>query len=162
MPTDDRIDATLSPADRDAVMAAIQTIRAKLPFLIDLTPEERRGLPKMGDQSRTFVSRALEVATQDDSFLPRSFDVAEMRKDVDLVNALEPIRIALARLAEGVDDTLTRAGSEAYSAGLVVYQAARANGRGGALDTVADELGRRFARKAAADTGGGATAPAKP
>lgn len=103
----------------------------------------------MGDQSRTFVTRALEVATQDDSFLPRSFDVAEMRKDVDLVNAVEPIRLALARLAEGVDDTLTLAGSEAYSVGLVVYQAARGSGRSGALDTVADELGRRFARKSA-------------
>ncbi len=53
-----RIDATLSPGDKDEVLAAIATLKGKLPFLIDLSPEERRALPKMGDKSRAFVSRA--------------------------------------------------------------------------------------------------------
>lgn len=149
---EDRIEATLTQADRDAVLAAIQTIKERLPFLTDLTPDERRALPKMGDRSRTFVDRALEVATQDDSFLPRSFQVAEMRQDVELVNSLESIRLALLQLSEAVDDTYTLAGSEAYTAALVVYQSARAQGRGGPLDAVADELGRRFARKSSGDT----------
>lgn len=39
------------------------TIKQKLPFLIDLIAEERKSLPKMGDKSRAFVSKALEVAT---------------------------------------------------------------------------------------------------
>ncbi|HEV7892558.1 MAG TPA: hypothetical protein VGP08_18235 [Pyrinomonadaceae bacterium] len=42
---DNRISATLSQADRQAVLDAINTIRTKLPFLIDLSPEERRSLP---------------------------------------------------------------------------------------------------------------------
>ena len=54
--SDNRISASLSQADRDAVMKAIATIREKLPFLVDLTTEERRSLPKMGDKSRAFVS----------------------------------------------------------------------------------------------------------
>lgn len=41
---DNRISASLSQADREAVMQAIATIREKLPFLIDLTTEERRAL----------------------------------------------------------------------------------------------------------------------
>jgi hypothetical protein len=45
---DNRISATLSAADRQAVLDAINTIRQKLPFLIDLSPEERRALPKKG------------------------------------------------------------------------------------------------------------------
>lgn len=57
--SDNRISASLSQADRDAVMKAIATIREKLPFLVDLTTEERRSLPKMGDKSRAFVSKAL-------------------------------------------------------------------------------------------------------
>jgi hypothetical protein len=60
---DNRISATLSQADQQAVLSAINTIREKLPFLIDLTPEERRTLPRMGDRSRGFVSQALEVAS---------------------------------------------------------------------------------------------------
>lgn len=61
---DNRISASLSQADREAVMSAIATIREKLPFLIDLTTQERRSLPKLGDKSRAFVSKSLEVATQ--------------------------------------------------------------------------------------------------
>lgn len=34
---DNRINATLSEADRTAIMDAINTIRTKLPFLVDLT-----------------------------------------------------------------------------------------------------------------------------
>lgn len=50
-----RISASLSTSDRDAVLAAITQIRQKLPFLIDLTADERRALPKLGDKSRAFV-----------------------------------------------------------------------------------------------------------
>lgn len=38
------ISATLSNADRLAVMEAIATIKQKLPFLIDLSAEERKAL----------------------------------------------------------------------------------------------------------------------
>lgn len=56
--SENRVDATLTAADQQAVMTAIETIREKLPFLIDLTTEERRGLPKMGDKSRAFVYKS--------------------------------------------------------------------------------------------------------
>jgi hypothetical protein len=66
------ISATLTQADREAVMTAVATIKEKLPFLIDLTADERKALPKMGDKSRAFVTKALEVGTQNPNFLPRS------------------------------------------------------------------------------------------
>lgn len=63
-------------------MAAIATIKTKLPFLIDLSVEERKALLKLGDKSRAFVSKALEVATQNPDFLPRSFDFLMTSGDV--------------------------------------------------------------------------------
>jgi hypothetical protein len=106
----------------------------------------------MGDKSRAFVTQALTVAEQDDSFLPRSFDSAEMRKDVELTEALLPIWTAISSLKELVDDTYTLAGSEAYVSALIVYQAAKANGKGSALDATLDALGQRFARKSKGKT----------
>lgn len=144
---DNRIDATLSQADTTAVMDAISTIRTKLPFLLDLTVDERRTLPKMGDKSRTFVSQALEVAKQNQDLLPRSFDLDEMTRDVELANALQPVMMALTQLQELVEDTYMQVGSEAYTAALLVYQYARAGGHGEALDGLLDALGQRFARK---------------
>ncbi|MDX6694922.1 MAG: hypothetical protein QOF02_2525 [Blastocatellia bacterium] len=150
--TDNRIDATLSSADITAVMDAINTIRAKLPFLLDLTIEERRFLPKMGDKSRAFVSQALEIAKQNPDILPRSFDVDEMRRDVELLSALQPLVIALSQLQELVEDTYLLVGSEAYAAALLLYHYARAAGKGAALDSSLDALSQRFARKSRAAT----------
>jgi hypothetical protein len=146
---ENRIDATLVAADQQAVLAALQTIREKLPFLIDLSPEERRVLPKMGDKSRAFVEKALEVATQHADILPRAFDIAAMQRDVALLQMLEPIALAVAQRSELVDDTQVAVGSEAYVAALTVYQYARHSPYGQGLDAVADQLGRRFIRRAA-------------
>ncbi len=145
---ENRIDASLSADDRKAVLDALQTIRATLPFLVDLTPDDRQSLAKMGDKSRAFVSQALTIAEQDDSFLPRSFDVAEMRQDVELIESLSPIIAAVTQLQELLGDTYALAGSDAYSAALLVYSAAKRSGKGVALDQLADALGQRFARKA--------------
>lgn len=149
---ENRVSATLSDTDQQAVMSAINTIRQKLPFLIDLTPEERHDLPKMGDKSRVFVEQALTVATQNEDILPRSFDVAEMQKDVELLAALATILTALTQLLELVEDTYLEVSSEAYTAALLVYQFARKAGKGGALDKALDALGQRFARKNAKTT----------
>lgn len=144
---DNRISANLSASDRLAVMDAIATIRQKLPFLIDLTTEERKALPKLGDKSRAFVTKALEVGTQNPDFLPRSFDLDEMRRDIELFEALYPILLSLTQLQELVDDTAVAVGSEAYAAGLMVYNYAKASGKGTGLDSMVNDLGRRFARK---------------
>jgi hypothetical protein len=87
------------------------------------------------------------VATQNPDFLPRSFDLDEMRQDVELFEALYPILLSLTQLQELVDDTVMEVGSEAYAAGLVVYNYAKASGKGAGLDNVVDDMGRRFARK---------------
>ncbi|MEH1827465.1 MAG: hypothetical protein V7L22_19220 [Nostoc sp.] len=144
---ENRISASLAPADREAVMQAIATIREKLPFLIDLTTEDRRTIVKMGDKSRAFVSKALEVATQNPNFLPRYFDLEEMRRDLEIYEDLYPVLLSLTQLQELVDDTCIAAGSEAYTAALAIYSYAKASGDVTGLDAVIDEMGRRFTRR---------------
>ncbi|MEH2363899.1 hypothetical protein [Nostoc sp.] len=143
-----RISATLTPTEKDVVLQAISTIKEKLSFLVDLSSDDRKTLPKMGDKSRAFVSIALEVATQNPEFLPRSFDLEEMRKDVQLFEALYPVLLSLTQLQELVDDTTLAVGSEAYAAALQVYNYAKASGQGAGLDAMVVEMGQRFARKA--------------
>ena len=84
--TDNRVSANLSPEDIAAVQEAIVTLKQKLPFLIGLTKEERISMLKLGDKSRAFVQKTMELVKQNQDFLPRSFDVEEMQKDVDLFN----------------------------------------------------------------------------
>ncbi|MBD1916107.1 MULTISPECIES: hypothetical protein [Cyanophyceae] len=142
-----RISSNLSVTDQHEVMDLIAQINQKLSFLIDVGPQERRSMTKLGDRNRAFTRKALEIATQTPDFLPRSFDITEMRRDLELFEALQPMLLALTRLRELVDDTAVAAGDEAYRAALEVYRYAKANGSVAGLDDLIDEMGRRFAQQ---------------
>ena len=157
-----KVSATLTDADRDAVLAAVSTIRQKLPFLIDLSNEERRALPRFGDKSRAFVAKALEVATQNRTALPQSFDLEEMRRDIQLFEDLQPILMAFNKLLRLAEDTSKQAGSEAYGAALSVYSYTKVSPGGEALVVAAGDLGRRFVRKSKGSKSDAGTAPTKP
>lgn len=147
---ENRVSGTLSPEDQQAVLAAIETIKQKLPFLVDLSPEDRHSLPRMGKKSRGFVEQASDLATRNPGILPRAFDLEEYQRDVALIRAMSPITIALDQLNEFADDTMVALGSDAYLASLMVYRCAKQAGIGDALDAQLDELAKRFARKSAA------------
>jgi hypothetical protein len=145
-----RISATLPQADQEAVLAAIESIAQKLPFLIDLTTQQRKGLMKVGPKSHSFIKGALEVAVQNGNMLPASFDLQEMRKDMDLFEHLTTVRIALSKLNNLVEDTTVQAGAEAYAAARAVYALTKTPLATPALRTTAGDLGRNFKRKRAA------------
>ncbi len=97
--TENRISASLTKEDIEAIMSAISTIKTKLPFLVDLTPEEAKSLSRMGNKSRAFVTKSLELATQNPEILPRYFDLEEMKQDLELFEALYPIMMSLGQLS---------------------------------------------------------------
>lgn len=142
------ISAELSETDQAAILTAIATIREKLPFLVGLTPTDRRALAKLGDKSHAFVQKSVEFASHNPGYLPGVFDLDEMRRDVELFEALYPVLMSLTHLQELVQDTYRIAGSDAYAAARVVYKSAKAHGQGAGLDSLIDEMGRRFNQKA--------------
>ena len=144
-----RVSATLSQQDRDEVLKAIKTIKEKMPFLIGLTPKERKSLPKAGDSNLPFILKARNFANEHSGILSREFDLEEFNRDSDLFESLVHIEQELTVLSELVTDTLMAAGNESYTAALLVYyygKAAHATGIDG-LDDVMDEMSKRFARK---------------
>jgi hypothetical protein len=62
--SNDLIKGEILPEQLQAVLQAIHDIQTNLPFLIDLTTDERRSLPKMGDKSRAFVDQGLVLAAK--------------------------------------------------------------------------------------------------
>ena len=144
----DLINGELLPEQQQAILQAISDIQAKLPFMIDLTMEDRRSLPKMGDKSRAFVDQGLVVAMQNQDMLPRNFDVTGYQRDVALFRQLEPVVLAMRQFMKRLEDTYLAAGSDAYSNALLVYQVAKLAGKNGSLDENLNGLARRFARKA--------------
>ncbi len=144
---ENRISASL-PADQlKTVLELIKQLEAALPFLMALSPEERKSLPRMGDASRPFVDKSLKLAQAHNDFLPRSFDTGEFAADVQLYNALDTVRTRLSPLVEKLDDTMTVTGSDAYLAALEVYRYASTNGEAAGLDELIALMGKRFSHR---------------
>ena len=148
-----RIIATLTAEQFEKAKTALAALSEALPFLIDLSTEERTSMPKFGEANRSFVVKALAIAEAHPEILPGSLSLEEFRVDVQLIEALYPIRHSVETLFRKIEDSYFAAGSEAYVSALLVYQYAKVhNLHTGALEETLDDLGRRFARKSTKGT----------
>ena len=152
------VDAKLSADDVSAINAAIGVLHEKLPFLINLLPDERRALPKMGDKSRAFVDKTLLAAQANKVLLPVGFDLAGFERDYALWLALAPVAQQLGQFQELFDDTMTALSSDLYTEALAVYSYLKAGGADAGLNEVRAAIGKRFARRPVAATTAPATA----
>jgi len=143
--------------DLKAVQAAVQTLQAKLiPHLVNMGPDEKRALTKMGSKSVDFVSKSLAYASTNPQFKPAFVDIDSFSRDVSAFGVLRSLHQPVSQLADMLDDSLALTGSDAMTAALAYYQsvkaATRLNVPGAA--TITDDLAIRFA-------GQGARAPGK-
>lgn len=152
MSQQDLVSATLSQADYDAIMAALDDILDRIsPFAIDLSPEERQALMKQGPKSLQFVEGIRTLATQNPDAVPSVVDMAEFNKDAALCAQLYAINTKATTVAEKLSDTLMATGSDCMTASLTIYRVLRALRLAG-LDANLTDLGRRFERIARSQT----------
>lgn len=139
------IDATLSAADLQAVRDAFAVILQKLPFLVNLTIDERKAIFKTGPDSLSFVQNALTAAQANPAILPVSFSTPAFRRDIDLFAALTEINTLAASLASQIDDTRVAVGGEAMQQAAQVYNYVKTAAKTTpGLKPIADQLGERF------------------
>jgi hypothetical protein len=157
-----RISLNVPEADVLAIREAVKVLHEKLvPHLIDLGPEERRTLPKLGDKTVNFVGKAVQYANEYPTIRPAFLDMEEFERDLAAVHLLLGLQRPLSHVMDMLDDSLVLAGSEALSAALACSRPAKSAAHlsvpGAAL--VADALGRSLPTRGVARS---ASAPAKP
>ena len=135
-------------ADLQAIQAAVQTLQAKLvPHLVNIGPDEKRSLTKMGSKSVDFVSKSLTYANTNPQFKPAFVDIDNFSRDVTAFGLLRSLHQPMSQLADMLDDSLALTGSDAMTAALAYYQSVKTanklNMPGAA--TIADDLATRFA-----------------
>ncbi|NLT51017.1 MAG: hypothetical protein GXX85_08895 [Ignavibacteria bacterium] len=112
----------ISESEMIEIQNAVKTLETKLlPLLITLSPQDRRNIVKMGDGRLPFVRKTLNYVESNPEFAPKYLDLAELKKDTELVNQLLPVFHSVQKISDGLDDTLMAAGSEAYVASLSYY-----------------------------------------
>jgi hypothetical protein len=139
------ISVTVSAADAQAVKDALTTIPEKLPFLVNLTAEERKAIFKTGPDRVSFVQNALAAVLNNPTIFPASFNVQEFQKDVELFTVLTELCTLAAAVVSQMDDTRLAVGGETMREGTQVYnyikEAAKTTP---GLKPIADQLGEQF------------------
>lgn len=158
MTNDNKISAAISAQDKADILAAFATIKTKLPFLINLSPEERRNMPGIGTaRGGMKATFEMQMAAHAD-LVPSYVDTAELAKDSALWTDLEEIAACAHEVCEGIEDTKQAVGNDLYLAYLSFYnnvsQAAKRGVAG--INTVYEDLRRYFRR------GGSSTPPPPP
>ena len=133
--------------DQTAIYDALNVLQTKLvPHLVDLTPAERQEIPKMGDKTLAFVTKAQAHIEQNPTLVPPYLDTEQMKIDLDAVTELKKFLTPLKQLTDLVDDSYLLSGSEAYMAALAFYQYLKGASKAGVpgADVIFEDLKNRF------------------
>ena len=121
------------------------------PYLINLTPDERVQLPKMGDKSIPFVTKGADYMQLTGTPAPPYINPEELKVDLNAFETLRQIRQIAQPVVDMLDDTMLLCGSEAYVSVLAFYNylkgAAKMNVPG--AKTILEDLSTRFPRRPA-------------
>lgn len=107
---------------------------------------------RLGDKSRAFCEKALEVAGQHAGLMPRDFDIEAFRQDHLALAALRPRLARMAHLMQRMEDTERALGSDIMAAGLEIYGVLKVAGRDKGVDDARNALAERFSRRRTPDT----------
>jgi hypothetical protein len=137
----DTVDQTLV----NDVLQQLRDAKNALPFLINLSKEQRKKYRKMGPKSVEYVNETRAGAFQFASSLPQDFSLEEFDKDANLITQLFPLLVASEALSEALNDTILALGSDCMKEADEVYSflklAARTDANAKALVT---NISRRF------------------
>jgi hypothetical protein len=147
MNKENAVSIEIKPNDLKQILTLLAEVDTILkPYLIALTPEERKELPKMSDKTVTFVEKALEYAQSNPQLAPPYMSVPELKIDLTAVGDLTQVIRPVEALYENLSDTIMLSGSEAYVAALTFYnsvkQAAKLNVPN--AKPIYDDLSKRF------------------
>jgi len=145
-----KISAQLTEVDLNEILQAIATIRQKLPFLVKLSPDDKKKTAMLDDGRIPFVSKALDYASREPSISPNPLLLEEAQIDSNLFGKLQSVDRELARLSEMVSDTRMLAGAELYEFARIVYKMSKISA---SLDvpgtkSIVDDLGKLYAANA--------------
>jgi hypothetical protein len=143
----DLIHVNISPEDWDKVNLAIKTIEdILLPQLVNLGPEDKQILPKMGDKTMAFVTKGIMHMEQNPDLVPKFTNVDDIKIDLEAVKLLRAVQAPLNKISDMVNDSVMLSGSEGLLGILSFYNnlkgAAKSNVPG--ADVIYNDLKARF------------------
>ena len=146
--SDNRISMVVSPEQKQAVLAAVAQARSALPGLLTLAPGELPGLHRFGAGNEIFGRGVVRALQAHPGIVPPNLDVAAVQADLDALDALRPLRDAVALLHAQLDDTAALLAHDVMDFAYEGYQLLKLSGNSSnGLDELRRELGAQFKRR---------------
>jgi len=143
----DLLDTDLSDQELAEVLQAIATIHQKLPYLVLLSPGDKKATSMLDEGRVPFALKAVEYASRETAISPNPPLLEAAKKDLKVYTGLQTVERELSRLSEMVSDTRMLAGAELYQFARVTYKmskiAASLNVPG--TKSIVDDLGILYA-----------------
>jgi len=157
MNNNNKITATIAPADQTAALAHYTGLQTLLPFMRAMTADEKKNLNDAANGRLPFTQQACQFAQQHPEVIPATFSLPAFVQTTAFLTAFLAIYNADASNHEKVVDTFRLANSDGYAEGLKIYKYFQAANTNGDYNDVVAQLGSYFEGQ-----GKKKTAPAKP
>ena len=118
-----KISTSISEESIREILSSIEKIDKLLPDLVSLSNEKLSSLPKVSASTIEFVYETLELVDKYPALIPRDVEIPEIRKDAELIEAINRILKPLKKLVRKLEDSAVLAGSEAYVPSMAIYNA---------------------------------------
>jgi hypothetical protein len=127
------------------VQTSLNTILSRLPFLVNLTPEERQQVLKFAARDNEFVNDVRFATVNFPDVFPNAFNIQEYQRDVALFDILCDLRLKLESLTEKVKFTELALGGEVMKSTLQGYHLVQAAAEiTPGLQNLRDKLKQRY------------------
>ena len=147
MPQQNLFTLNLQQQDIAEINKAIATLKTKLiPALKSMNYEDKNELPKMGDKTIAFVTKAMEHCESNPDLVPPFLDTEEFKKDMKAIETLRSFYSPLEQVTGMLSDSMILAGSDAYSAALMFYGSVKSAKKSNVAKagSIYDDLSSRF------------------
>lgn len=152
--TNNRINTTIDAAVLATIKTKLSEINAALPFLISLTPDERKNLPKINEANKIFVEDAITGMQNNAAIIPSYLNIANVKNDLTLFQQLDDVISVINQIHQKMSDTQMLAGSEAYVSSLTAYRLFESASNAGVDGTTAvyNSLRQRFSNQGSSES----------
>lgn len=142
----------IQPIPAEVLTQVLQNITdanaALAPYLISLTPYDRKALYKVSDGTDPFVDKGVVYAAQYPQFVPQQLDVEAMNADYEVKTELQPLITVTTGFLSLLNDTHMLAGAEALQGVLSYYNSVKQASRENVANAkdVYNDMKKRYAR----------------
>lgn len=117
----EKIDASMNDAKLRYLFGVLHQIRTQLPFLITLTPEERKKLYRKGENQFTYIKKTVHYARTHSYHNPKFVDINDLEMRMETAERMKMLTDKAAELFESINDTTHLMYQELYETSRLLY-----------------------------------------